>query len=215
MNKNINRVSVVCLCLLLSGCSMFQSALNDIKGNLVGNGYTIYTYDNYGSEVMETSGDKISITGNAVESTSYDENGSVVRGYELSSVITITVDGKETEIYTPFLMATGMILSTDKFQNIKVDNGEVVSEGDNDIIMAYGMPGLKDSLDLAGLDFGDDVTIDTDKINDKITDTVKITADVKDFEMGASYTVATASLFKDIDFGDIDSLDDLDDRWMT
>lgn len=38
MNKNIKRVSVVCLCLLLSGCSMFQSALNDIKGNLVGNG---------------------------------------------------------------------------------------------------------------------------------------------------------------------------------
>ena len=32
---------------------------------------------------METSGDKISITGNAVESTSYDENGRVVRGYEL------------------------------------------------------------------------------------------------------------------------------------
>ena len=45
MNKNINRISVVCLCILLSGCSMFQSALNDIKGNLVGNGYTIYTYD--------------------------------------------------------------------------------------------------------------------------------------------------------------------------
>lgn len=132
--------------------------------------------------------------------------------YTNSSKKKVTVDGKETEIYTPFLMATGMILSTDKFQNIKVDNGEVVSEGDNDIIMAYGMPGLKDSLDLAGLDFGDDVTIDTDKINDKITDTVKITADVKDFEMCASYTVATASLFKDIDFGDIDSLDDLDDK---
>ncbi len=132
--------------------------------------------------------------------------------YTNSSKKKVTVDGKETEIYTPFLMATGMILSTDKFQNIKVDNGEVVSEGDNDIVMAYGMPGLKDSLDLAGLDFGDDVTVDTDKINDKITDTVKITADVKDFEMGASYTVATASLFKDIDFGDIDSLDDLDDK---
>lgn len=97
MNKNIKRISVVCLCILLSSCSMFQSALNDIKGNLVGNGYTIYTYDNYGSEVMETSGDKISITGNAVESTSYDEDGRVVRGYELSSVITITVDGKEIE----------------------------------------------------------------------------------------------------------------------
>ncbi len=43
MNKNIKRVSVVCLCLLLSGCSMFQSALNDIKGNLVGNGYMLIT----------------------------------------------------------------------------------------------------------------------------------------------------------------------------
>ena len=31
MNKNIKRISVVCLCILLSGCSMFQSALNDIK----------------------------------------------------------------------------------------------------------------------------------------------------------------------------------------
>lgn len=91
MNKNIKRVSVVCLCLLLSGCSMFQSALNDIKGNLVGNGYTIYTYDNYGSEVMETSGDKISITGNAVETTSYDENGSVVSGLTYDDIVKTTV----------------------------------------------------------------------------------------------------------------------------
>ena len=124
MNKNIKRVSVVCLCLLLSGCSMFQSALNDIKGNLVGNGYTIYTYDNYGSEVMETSGDKISITGNAVETTSYDENGSVVRGYELSSVITITVDGKEIELsykefelLTYFMENAGIALSREKILN--------------------------------------------------------------------------------------------------
>lgn len=34
---------------------MFQSALNDIKGNLVGNGYTIYTYDNYGQISDNTS----------------------------------------------------------------------------------------------------------------------------------------------------------------
>ena len=117
MNKNIKRVSVVCLCLLLSGCSMFQSALNDIKGNLVGNGYTIYTYDNYGSEVMETSGDKISITGNAVETTSYDENGSVVSGYELSSVITITVDGKEILIQ----------IHMDKYRTIRLSQGSLIS----------------------------------------------------------------------------------------
>lgn len=43
---------------------MLQSAINDIKGSLVGNDYTIFTYDNYGSKVLETSGRKISITGN-------------------------------------------------------------------------------------------------------------------------------------------------------
>lgn len=76
---------------------MLQSAINDIKGSLVGNDYTIFTYDNYGSKVFETSGRKISITGNPVKTSDYDSDGDVKERYELSSVITITVDGKEIE----------------------------------------------------------------------------------------------------------------------
>ena len=37
------------------------------------------------------------IEGNAVKSTSYDSDGSVITGYELSSVITINIDGKEIQ----------------------------------------------------------------------------------------------------------------------
>ena len=70
---------------------MFESEINDIKGNLVGNGYTIDTFDNYGKRVMTTTGDKINIQGNPVETTSYDSDGSIITGYELSSVITITI----------------------------------------------------------------------------------------------------------------------------
>ena len=81
----------------LSGCSMLESKINDLKGNLVGNGYDIYTYDNYGEKVLETSGDKISITGNKTETTSYDSDGSEITGYDLSSVITITIDGAEIQ----------------------------------------------------------------------------------------------------------------------
>lgn len=81
----------------LSGCSMLESKINDIKGNLVGNGYDIYTYDNYGDKVLETSGDKISITGNKTETTSYDSDGSKITGYDLSSVITIMIDGAEIQ----------------------------------------------------------------------------------------------------------------------
>ena len=82
---------------VFSGCAKLASAINDIKGSLIGNQYTIYTYDNFGNLVLETSGKKIDIAGNPVKNTSYDENGKVITGYELSSVITITIDGNEIE----------------------------------------------------------------------------------------------------------------------
>ena len=82
---------------VVSGCAKLASAINDIKGSLIGNQYTIYTYDTFGNLVLETSGKKIDIAGNPVKTTSYDENGKVITGYELSSVITITIDGNEIE----------------------------------------------------------------------------------------------------------------------
>ena len=96
--KKIITVLLSCIMLVsLTGCAMFESKINDIKGNLVGNGYTIDTFDNYGKRVMTTTGDKINIQGNPVETTSYDSDGSIITGYELSSVITITIDGQEIE----------------------------------------------------------------------------------------------------------------------
>lgn len=93
----ISTLAIVSVMLSLSGCSMLESAVNDIKGNLVGNGYDIYTYDNYGDLVLTTSGDKISISGNKTETTSYDSDGSTITNYEMSSVITITIDGGEIQ----------------------------------------------------------------------------------------------------------------------
>ncbi len=90
---------LLAVCLLLSGCDIawFSSTINELKGYLIGNSYTIGTYDNYGNKTLETSGKKISITGNKIETISYDSNGKAIRGYDLSSVITITIDGKEIE----------------------------------------------------------------------------------------------------------------------
>ena len=93
----ISIITIVVMLFSLSGCSMLESKINDLKGNLVGNGYDIYTYDNYGEKVLETSGDNISITGNKTETTSYDSDGSKITGYDLSSVITITIDGAEIQ----------------------------------------------------------------------------------------------------------------------
>lgn len=101
MKNNFKRLIAIVFCvtmlIAMSGCSMIESKINDIKGSLVGNGYDIYTYDNYGELVMKTSGDKISLSGNKTETTSYDSDGSTITNYEMSSVVTITVDGHEIE----------------------------------------------------------------------------------------------------------------------
>lgn len=95
--KIISMCAMVAILFSLSRCAALESKINDIKGSLVGNGYDIYTYDNYGDKVLQTSGDKISITGNKTETTSYDSDGLKITGYDLSSIITITIDGDEIQ----------------------------------------------------------------------------------------------------------------------
>ena len=91
--------TIICICIItgLTGCAANDDYLNDVKGNLSGNSYTIYTYDNYGQKVMTTTGDKINISGNKTKSKGYDSEGNETTSYDVSSVITILIDGKEIE----------------------------------------------------------------------------------------------------------------------
>lgn len=91
--------TIICICVItgLTGCAANDDYMNDVKGNLSGNSYTIYTYDNYGQKVMTTTGDKINIAGNKTKSKGYDSEGNETTSYEVSSVITILIDGKEIE----------------------------------------------------------------------------------------------------------------------
>lgn len=101
MQKKKKRIFAIFLSAILvvalTSCSKLGSIINEIHGSLIGNNYTVYTYDNYGNQTLKTSGKKISITGNKIETVSYDSDGRAVTGYDLSSVITITIDGKEIE----------------------------------------------------------------------------------------------------------------------
>ena len=92
-------VTIICICIItgLTGCAANDDYMNDVKGNLSGNSYTIYTYDNYGKKVMTTTGDKINISGNKTKSKGYDSEGNETTSYDVSSVITILIDGKEIE----------------------------------------------------------------------------------------------------------------------
>ena len=92
-------VTIICICVITgpTGCAANDDYMNDVKGNLSGNSYTIYTYDNYGQKVMTTTGDKINIAGNKPKSKGYDSEGNETTSYDVSSVITILIDGKEIE----------------------------------------------------------------------------------------------------------------------
>ena len=97
MKKKLSALlSVVAILVVmgLSGCSFLESKLNSFKGSLVGVSYTADFYDNYGAQFFTASGDKIDIDGNYVDD-GYDSEGNITSS--LSSVITITIDGKEIE----------------------------------------------------------------------------------------------------------------------
>lgn len=91
MKKNIKKIIgiITCITLLCSmtGCAMLDSAINDLRGSLIGNGYTINTYDNYGNKVMTTTGDKINIEGNPVETASYDSYGDITDNTYIASIV--------------------------------------------------------------------------------------------------------------------------------
>ena len=88
-------LAIVMLTMSLTGCALFESRVNDLRGDLAGVSYRAEFYDNNGNLNMVTTGERISITGNKVSERGYDSNGSSITTYSLSSVVTITIDGKQ------------------------------------------------------------------------------------------------------------------------
>ena len=116
--------------------------------------------------------------------------------YTNNAYETVKIDGKDERIYVPFLMMSGMILDGEKFSNVTVTNGKVISDGDRTMLAGIAFPGLQHDLGLT-----------RDEID--IPSYFEVNADVKDFELGATVTIAANPLTKDIDPDELDSLDDL------
>jgi len=107
----------------------------------------------------------------------------------------VKINGKDEKIYVPFAMMTGMMLDNSKFTNIEVSNGKVINDGDRTIVVGLAFPGLQENLDL-------------DREDIEIPSYLEVTADVKDFSLGMTVTVA-ANIFNEADTEKIDSISDL------
>lgn len=115
--------------------------------------------------------------------------------YENRQYETVQINGQNQRIYVPFAMLTGMILDNDTFRNVTVTNGKLVNDGDRTVVVGLAFPGLQENLSLS-----------RDQLS--IPSSVEITADVTDFSLGMTVTLACNDLFSqlgDVDLGSLDA----------
>ena len=113
----------------------------------------------------------------------------------------VTIAGKDTDMYTPMLVAAGMSLPDDTFQNVEVSEGSVISDGSNQIVAFACVPGLNDSLALG--------TYRIQEINDlDFPEEFTVRADVQNFEMGPVMVAVTPEL---PDLDELTKSDEFDD----
>ncbi len=179
-----------------------------------------YTVDGNNMKVWDAQGNDIYYQGNIEKElpvglrVSYTLDGSQISAEDLagkSGKVTIRfdyqnnqyamteIDGKREKIYVPFAMLTGMMLDNGVFSNVEVTNGKLINDGDRTIVAGIAFPGLQS-----------DLNISEDKLS--IPSYVEITADVKNFEMANTVTLATNEIFNKLDTGKMDSVDGLTDQ---
>lgn len=127
----------ILLCVSLSGCSLFESKINDLKGNLAGNSYECEFYSNDGDKFMTVEGDKINLKSNVIKEPTYNSDDGWGYTKTLSSVITITVDGKQIENCGSTVLFAEKGLKPDvDFEQSDVENinSSASGIGDNTII---------------------------------------------------------------------------------
>lgn len=191
-----------------------KSALTDVE-NVKGN--ESYTMSGDNMRVWDADGNDIYYKGNIEKelpvnmSVTYKLDGKNVSAEEMAGKSgkvtirfdyknnqykTVSIDGKEEKIYVPFTMLTGIILNNDVFTNVSVSNGKLINDGDKTIVAGIAFPGLQDSLALS-----------EEKL--EIPDYVEISADVKNFAMTSTVTIATNEVFNKINTESLDSVDEL------
>lgn len=87
----MKKILLVAICFMLSGCAFIKETAQQFKGELIGQSFTVNSYDNNGNLISQFIGDSIGIE-------TYDEQSyldSLEETSVESSVIQITIDRQE------------------------------------------------------------------------------------------------------------------------
>jgi len=89
----------------------------------------------------------------------------------------VSVNGGSYELCCPIIMAGGMILPEDVFQNVTATNGIMLGDGAHQLVLMLGVPGMDESLGISSLGLP--------LISDSMCRThYTVTADVTEFSLG-------------------------------
>ena len=118
--------------------------------------------------------------------------------YENRKRETVTVDGKEMTVHVPFVMITGVLLDGETFSDVSVTNGRLISDGSRTAVVGWAFPGIAEDLGIAGAVAS-------------VPEYVEITANVKDFSLGMTLTIAANEVFRGLNVGKLDSLSEVEE----
>lgn len=106
----------------------------------------------------------------------------------------VLINGKYEELYTPFLISTGLIIKGDNNKSVIVNNGKVINNGKDNIVIGLSSPGLYESLKLEELKSFNEITIELESTK---------------FELPTIYSVVTPKLIDKEDLKIFDKMNSL------
>ncbi len=196
------------------------SVLHDIKNT---EGDEEFRTAGGGTLFWEDSGEDIHYEGTSTEplpvemQISYELNGKKVAPKDLAGQSgklkmrfdyvnrakkTVSIKEKDIEVCVPFTVLSMVVLPENVFSEVEIENGKLLSMGDNRIAVGCVFPGLAESLKLSEMEDFEDI---------EIPDYVEITAQVTDFELDFTATVITPGLLEDFDPDDLKDIEEMID----
>ncbi|MBE5905840.1 MAG: hypothetical protein E7277_03470 [Lachnospiraceae bacterium] len=101
--------------------------------------------------------------------------------YINNSKVESKIDGKQKKINVPFLAATMLMIPSEKVNHAEVEHGKIIEQGNSNVLLGYGFPGINESF---GLEDGG-----------IFTDTVDFEADVENYSSDMMMTFVTCEPF--------------------
>ncbi len=109
----------------------------------------------------------------------------------------VEIDEESRKIYLPMLIAGSLNLEAEKFSNVRVNRGKIISDAKNQVVSFVDVPGMKESFDFSSEELNEKW--------DKISGDVVIEAEAKDFSLEAPM------FFVDTTVPELENVYDIDD----